>query len=175
MATALVLQGGQVNTISQLAPALVRSLSVSVLTSLACIVVARIASLTMPWTRPKRHITDQTPMHNIVQNFVQYWGLFQFVVIPVAISVYRAKAVMTTQSTNTVLAGFTAVIVAALVFPLRNNFDHLRDLEKRKDSYPSFRSISNHILFITIYVAVVALLLLFWLWASYLDFELESK
>ena len=174
-ATAIALQGAQVDVIMQMAPAWGANIGVSLLTALLCIGVAWMASLTIAGG----HLTDHTPMYNISQNFLEYWGLLQIVVIPVSIFVYRKTAplasTLSADGKIALIVGFTACIIAIVGFPLKNNFEHLRDLEKRRSKYSSFHSISNHILFISIYVGAVTLLMLGWLWVSALDAMPKGK
>lgn len=174
-AAALALRGAQVDAIIQMAPAWGANIGVSLLTALLCIAVAWIASLTIAG----EHVTDHRPMYNVSQNFLEYWGLFQIVVIPVSIFVYRKRVALlpalSTDGTIALMIGFSACVIAIVGFPLKNNFEHLRDLEKRRSKYSSFHAISNHILFISVYVGAVTLLMLGWLWVSAIDAMPKGK
>jgi hypothetical protein len=186
-ATTLALQDIEIKTIARMVSSWGTSLGVSLLTTLICIAVAWIASSTMlrghvagEKPRPKKwYITDHKPMYNVIQNFIQYWGLFQFVVIPAALFIYHVKAAPMTalsiDGTITLMVGVSTFVLVVVGFPLTNNIAHLRDLEKRKSAYSSYHFISAHILFITIYVGAVTLFILGWLWISFLDATLRGK
>ncbi len=115
------------------------------------------------------HITDESPAHNILQNIGQYWAIHQFVVIPSALYVYRIHVLLSNalnpEAVIALLYGYTAIVATFVAVPLRNNYLHKRDLEKRKRKYKKmFKRISGHITFQTIWTAYLVISVATWLW-----------
>jgi hypothetical protein len=153
----------------KLIPSYGMSTVVSILTLLLCVAVVWIASSTLRG----KFITDHTPMHNIIKDFLQFWALLQLIIIPIGIFVFCARTTfentLGTDITVIILRGFTAFVIIVVGFPLKLNYDHLRDLEKRKSEYSSFNAISNHILFQDLYIAFFVFSVLGWLWGAYYE------
>ena len=119
----------------------------------------------------KRKQTANTPMHNMAQNFLQFWALFQILFIPVAIYVFDARTLLEEAFPDKIhlyLAGFTSFVLLLVRFPLKRNMEHKSEIQGDRAKYPSIDAIVAHINFQVIYSAFVSALVLAWLWGAYL-------
>gem|GEM_PF-5392946 len=121
----------------------------------------------------KSYITDEPPAQCLFQNFCQYWAIHQFVGIPSALFVYKLQYLMesslSAEAIIALLYGYSATVAAGVAIPLRNNYLHKRDLEKRKEKYSTFATIANHITFQTIWTAALVAGTAVWLWFQTID------
>lgn len=78
----------------------------------------------------------EPPQHDIVQNVIQFGALYGLLPLYAAAYVVLAEPLMLgkldTGTQVSLLFGYAGVVVAAVTFPLYNNMQYIRDLEKHK-------------------------------------------
>lgn len=172
-ATGAALQGGHIRSFQELSSGWWMSVIVSAATAAACLLAAWLASRASPIP----HVTDETPMHNLVQNYAMFWALYVFVVLWAVLFVNRLVLVMVEKlgsgGTLALLIAYTSASFAVVSIPLYNNYRHLRDMERRKTRYVVFRYIRAHVLVVSLYVALVWLCAVTWMWFAFLDVTLR--
>jgi len=172
--TAVTLGGIHVETMNEMLSAWVRGLPISVIPLVFCLCVAWTASFATEGTLRMAQREEQLqelsrldpPMDNILRNFLLFWCLFEFLVIPISIFVYHRESVVGADRTSTV-EGVFGVIAAVVIVPLYNNHSHLNSLRSSPHPPSSYRAISRHISFLSIYVGALVLFVWGWLAFSY--------
>jgi hypothetical protein len=165
--------------------ALARPFMSSLLTSFtAFVLAAAIICLTWLSSDPDSRAsgpraTPHPAIFDVVKNLGQYWALYQLVLIPIALLVYQIQGAIVLNSDTSdmvsLLWAFSGAIGVGVMFPVRNNYDHLRMLEADTANHPTFDQVSNHIQFQVGATLVFAVPLILWMWLSALAILVTAK